>query len=274
MGLFLAAFLTLHSGFADALYEQGDYVTAALEYSRLFYENPDTLGMPAEAIRLAKCLHELNRLEESLSLYTMLAGRLPHPDDRARASMGAGAVFADLGFYGRSSELYREASGLAGDPDLRFRAELLGALLPLHERNWRRSSSALRNLAGRSSGEEAALAAELADLASRGENLTNRSPFWCGLASAAVPGTGQLICGHTKDGLIAMGMTLASGALLYVAISEDNLSTSILMGWLTLSFYGANVQGGARAARYYNAARRRELYSEVMSRLEDWSNGR
>ena len=260
----------LLAGFADQLYTQGDYQMAALEYSRLLYQSGDTLGMPMEALRLARCRHLTGDYSGALELYGFLAGNLPDDDDRARALLGEGAVYAEMGFYGVSAGSYEEAASLAREEDLLFRSRLLSALAPAHEFRWEDSGRELEELAGSWQGDRGLLARELSATVYGGTDLPGRSPFWCGLASALVPGSGQMLCGHTLDGLTALGMTAATGALFYISLEEDNLSTSILLGWLSVSFYGANIYGGSRAAGYYNAARRRELLEEVYERLDSW----
>ena len=268
MGFSALAILALLCGFADQLYQQGDYQMAALEYSRLLYEAGDTLSMPEEALKLARCRHLLGDPEGALSLYTYLIGGLPDGDWKARALLGAGAVYADLGFTSLSEESYWEAAEAALDSDLVYRGLLLQSLSPLHRFEWSRSSEMLGSISRQWEGERGTLASQLSLMASSGRDLPRRSPFWCGVASAVLPGSGQILSGHTRDGLIALGMTAATGALLYVSIEEDNLSTSILLGWLSFSFYGANIYGGSRAAEYYNSTRRRELLQEVYGRLE------
>ncbi|OPL18365.1 MAG: hypothetical protein AVO35_05840 [Candidatus Aegiribacteria sp. MLS_C] len=269
MGFAALAFLALLGSFADRLYDQGDYSLAALEYARILYESSDTLGHPRETLRLARCRHLLGDAETSLSLYSALVQGLPDSDHRAMALLGAGAVYADLGLFSLSAQAYSDAAATASDSGLVFRGMLLEALSPLHSFRWSESSAELSVLAGSWEDDRGALAGELSALVEGGGDLPYRSPFWCGAASAVVPGSGQLLCGHTADGLIAFGMTAATGALLYLSIEEGNTSTSVLLGWLSLSFYGANVYGGGRAAEYYNAYHRRQLLEEVYGRLED-----
>jgi len=271
MGLASLALLALLGGFADELYVQGDYEMAALEYSRILYEEGDTLTRPDEALRLARCWHLLGDFERSLSMYTFLADRLPEGDSRAMAALGAGTVYADLGFYSLSRNSYREVAETALDADLAFRGELLDALTPLHRYEWTTGSAELSSVALRWQGERRLLAEELSSIAAEGEHLSRRSPFWCGFASAILPGSGQMMCGHTSDGLIALGMNAATGLLFYLSLEEDNLSTSILLGWLSLSFYGANVYGGSRAAEYYNATRHRDHFQDIYGRLDRWA---
>ncbi|MFO8182767.1 MAG: hypothetical protein R6U39_01205 [Candidatus Aegiribacteria sp.] len=268
MGFASAAILILMGGFADELYTQGDYGMAALEYSRVLFEAGDTLGHPEEALRLARCRHLLGDLESSIFLYDYLIQGLPDGDDRARALLGAGSVYAELQYHDMSREAYAQAASAAEEDELLFRSELLMALAPMHRSHWSQSSAELSAVGQRWQGDKRLLAEELSALASRGERLPGRDPFWCGVASAVIPGSGQLICGHTRDGLTALSMTAATGALFILSLDEDNLSTSILLGWLSLSFYGANVYGGSRAAEYYNSARRRELLQEVYHRLD------
>ncbi|MBD3369984.1 hypothetical protein GF402_06450 [Candidatus Fermentibacteria bacterium] len=270
MGLAALAVLTLTASFADQLYERGDYHLAALEYSRLIYTRGDTLERSSEALRLARCWQRLDELERSLSLYSYLADRLPDGDDRAMAALGAGSVCAEIGFYGRSRAFYHQAAKSAVTEDLVFRGQLLGSLALLYQERWEGSSAELRQVAADWPGERGRLAEELAGMAESGSELPYRSPLWCGLASTVLPGSGQLICGHTTDGLTALGMNAAAGALFYLSLDEDNTATSILLGWLSLSFYGGNIYGGVRAADYYNTAQRRHLYEDVRARLSGW----
>lgn len=270
MGLVAVALLALTASFADRLYDQGDYDLAALEYSRLIYERGDTLECTQEALRLARCWQRLGQLDRSLSLYRYLLDRLPEGDDRARAALGAGSVCAERSFYGRARALYHQASASAASDDLAFRGQLLGALTLLYQERWNGGSAELRQVASEWSGERRRVAEDLARMADAGSDMSYKSPLWCGLASAVLPGSGQMICGHTQDGLIALGMTAATGSLLYLSLEEDNTTTSVLLGWLGLSFYGGNVYGGVRAANYYNTAQRRNLYDGIRTRLTEW----
>jgi hypothetical protein len=271
MGSAALAVLTLLAGFADQLYEQGDYDLAALEYARVLYESGDTLSHPADALRLARCWHLLEDHERSLNLYTFLVEGLPEGDHRAMALLGAGAVYSDLGMYTLAREAYAEAGATAVDDDLAFRGELLESMLPLHRMEWTLSSGELSEVALRWEGARRMLAQGLSELAAEGEELPYRSPFWCSASSALLPGSGQLMCGHTSDGLLALGMNAAAGVLFYLALEEENTATAILTGWLAFSFYGANVLGGGRAARYYNAEQRREHFYRIYDRLEEWN---
>jgi tetratricopeptide (TPR) repeat protein len=270
MGFAAVALLILFGSYADQLYTQGEYQLAALEYGRILFEAGDTLGHAEEALKLARCRQILGDVQGALLLYGYLAEGLPDGDARAEALLGAGSVYSDLGDYGYASQAYERASETTLDSDLVYRAQVLSALTPLHSFQWSESESQLARLSRSWTGERGLFAEDLTRLAHSGEDLSHRSPFLCGLSSAVLPGSGQMLCGHTKDGIISLAMTAATGALFYLSLEEENTSTSVLLGWISLSFYGANIYGGSRAAEYYNSQRRRELLQEVYDKVEEW----
>ncbi|MEN8208919.1 MAG: tetratricopeptide repeat protein [Candidatus Fermentibacteria bacterium] len=275
LGTILAALLTLFpghdadEGFADYLYALGEYDLASGEYLRIIYEHDeDTLACPLVSLHLARCLQELGRAEDAFSLYTYLQRNLSEPDLRAGAMMGAGSVLEESGNFGYARELYTEAAITSEDTEIRARAGIMASLISARTGNWAVSAEELSVLAS-DGGPLSDLSSSLAAKVAEGEFLSHRSPLWCGISSAVVPGSGQMVCGHYTDGIIALGVNGALAWLFIESLHEGNTTTSVLLGWLGLSFYGGNIYGGSRAAVTYNTARRRELLDEVTGILEN-----
>lgn len=271
LGTIAAALLTVlpsipDTGFADYLYEAGEFSSASSEYLRILFEcGGDTLAVPGASLRLARCWQELDRPLSALAVYERLA-ESPDGDLGAMALLGIGSVLEETGRISGSREAYLDAALRAESPYLQERGRVLAALMLAREDRWAASAAEL--------GETAALGGPMSgripDLAARvasGEDLPARSPFWCGLASAVLPGSGQALCGNLTDGLIALGVNGAMAFLLVESIREEDVATSVLVGWLGLSFYGGNIYGGTRAAEGYNAARRRELLEEITASI-------
>jgi len=275
LGAFLAAVLTvfpnntLEEGFADYLYGLGEYDLAAAEYLRVIYSNgEDTLACPIAALRLARCWHELGRTDEALYLYGYIESKAADVELKADAMMGAGSVLEESGNYGAARELYSVASVTSESADLMARAQIMASLMDARLGKWAASAEELREISLRE-GPFRDISGNLASLVAEGQNLPYRSPLWCGVSSAIVPGSGQIFCGHYTDGIIALGVNGAMAWLFYESLQENNTTTSVLLGWLGLSFYGGNIYGGSRAAETYNSARRRELLDEVTAILSD-----
>ncbi len=250
-------------GFAGHLYAEGMWQEAALEYARLLWESGgDTLGMPHVSLRLARCWQEMGRTEDALGVYSLLGSRAASADVRASAMMGAGSVLEERGMTGEARELYLDAGRIADDPAVGDRAMLLAALMRAAEGEWEGASRELASVAVRE-GPVSPLAAELSEVAAGGEMLPHRSPLLCGVSSALLPGSGQVICGRLRDGLVALGLNGLMAWLVYESVEREDLPSAVLFGWLGLSFYGGNVIGGVRAAESFNASRRRELLQEI-----------
>ena len=275
LGTILAALLTVFpshdvdGGFADYLYGQGEYGMASAEYLRIIYASDcDTLACPLVSLRLARCWQELGRREDAFSLYTFLHRNLSDTELRAGAMMGAGSVLEESGNLGYARELYTEAAVISEDVEIIARAGIMAGLMNARMGNWEASAEELRMISLTGS-PLSSVSADLAAKVAEGQSLSHRSPLWCGVSSALLPGSGQMICGHYTDGIIALGVNGALAWLFYESLHEGNTTTSVLLGWLGISFYGGNIYGGSRAAVTYNSARRRELLEEVTGILED-----
>ena len=275
LGTILAALLTVFpshdvdGGFADYLYGQGEYGMASVEYLRIIYASDcDTLACPLVSLRLARCWQELGRREDAFSLYTVLHRNLSDTELRAGAMMGAGSVLEESGNLGYARELYTEAAVISEDVEIIARAGIMAGLMNARMGNWEASAEELRMISLTGS-PLSSVSADLAAKVAEGQYLPHRSPLWCGVSSALLPGSGQMICGHYTDGIIALGVNGALAWLFYESLHEGNTTTSVLLGWLGISFYGGNIYGGSRAAVTYNSARRRELLEEVTGILED-----
>ncbi len=275
LGTILAALLTAFpnqgadEGFADYLYGQGEYDMASQEYLRIIYtHDEDTLACPEASLRLARCWQELGRREDAYFLYTFLHRNLSDAELRAGAMMGAGSVLEESGNFDSARELYTDAAVTSEDTETMARAGIMAGLMNARMGNWEASAEELRMLS-LTADPFSEISANLAEKVAEGQYLPHRSPLLCGISSALLPGSGQMICGHYTDGIIAFGVNGALAWLFYESLQEDNTTTSVLLGWLGLSFYGGNIYGGSRAAVTYNSARRRELIEEVKGILED-----
>jgi len=273
LGTIIAALLILTPGtaqeqdFAEFLYESGEFQMAATEYLRIIHANGgDTLSDPASSLRLARCWQELGRSGDAILLYRRLRSGLPEGDSRAMAFLGEASILEEFGDFPHSRELCLEAVETATEPSMRDRSRIMASLMLARQGRWSESSQELTVLAS-TEGPWSERALILSELVASGEQLPERSPFWCGLSSALIPGSGQVFSGHYVDGLIAFGMNGLMGYLFYEAVSEGDTATSVLLGWLGLSFYGGNIYGGARAAETFNSARRRELFEEISGEL-------
>ena len=84
----------------------------------------------------------------------------------------------------------------------------------------------------------------------------NINPWLYGLASALLPGSGQIMAGQFFDGLSALAVVSSLGAGGYFALKNSETAMGVTLVALTSIFYGANVYGGFRAALQFNVEQR------------------
>jgi len=260
LGPFALALLISSSGFADRLYESGEYAAAAVEYERALWDAGDTLSLPLEALRLARCWQECADPGRALAMYDFLSSRLPPGYWRGCALMGAGSVCEQVGNLGRARQDYLAASGEFADSCMRERCEVLAALCTGRSGDWQGAAEDLEEVPCASL--EGARP-RLASIARSAARPPRRSAFLCAAASAVLPGAGQAACGHWMDGASSLLMTAGTGALFAMSLHDGDRAEQFLFGWLALSFYGGGILGGARAADRWNEARMQAILSEV-----------
>jgi len=94
----------------------------------------------------------------------------------------------------------------------------------------------------------------LRKVAEKSYNSKRKSPVLAALMSAVIPGTGKMYCGYWGDGVMSFMFTASST---FFAIRGFNkFGTKSVYPWviggLAVSYYTANIYGGASSANRYN----------------------
>jgi hypothetical protein len=140
------------------------------------------------------------------------------------------------------------------------RIATLGGLCALARGGWSFASGEFQRAASLSREDEARMRIlRLAPFALQGPGLPHRSAGLAGTLSALVPGSGQMYCGRSTDGLRHL---LLDAALVWTVISlarDHRGPAAYLTASLTLPFYLGNVVGAGRAAREHDRGQRLNL---------------
>jgi len=96
------------------------------------------------------------------------------------------------------------------------------------------------------------------------QSLKPRSPWLAAGLSVLLPGLGKLYLKRPGDALWACGFTTLAGFITYEAFRSNLAVTGIVTGGMTLSFYLGSIYGSYLAAQVYN----RQLHSIWNDKLE------
>jgi tetratricopeptide (TPR) repeat protein len=96
--------------------------------------------------------------------------------------------------------------------------------------------------------------AGLKKVAEKSFQARRKSPFLASLLSVVVPGAGKMYCGYWGDGVMSFVFTASSA--FFAIRGFDKYGTKSVYPWivggLAVSYYGANIYGGATSAKRFN----------------------
>ena len=258
-------------GFAAALLERGEYFKAVLESERLLHFFPDDALADDAAYHLALAYDLAGEHPTATAAFRYFASAYPASELLPEARLALGR---SLALSRRYEEARRELQELAeAVPPLATsgRAAVLRGLTYLPGADFASARRAFDWAAQRFDTDPAGvLAAELAALSARRDDLPNTSPALAGFLSGVVPGLGQAVCGRVGDGLVALFTNgLWIGATVWAA-SEEEIPTAVVTGLLGFSFYLGNIYNAGQAAVELNRRRTAALTAEIVAEVRAW----
>lgn len=229
------------AGFADDLFDRGEWERARIEYLRLLRRSPPEADATRSRERIALCLARLGRRFEALAEVDRLAPGAER--ERARA-----LVLRELGLHEQALAA-AEASGDA----------LFAGLLALEAD---RPDVARLRFSNLLEPPREGLLARTGEF----ERLPDKSEWLAGSMSALLPGSGHVYAGRTEDGLVALltNSILIGGTL--AAIHNEEEVTAAALGFVAFGFYAGNVYGAVNAAARHD----RDVRGAFHARTRGW----
>jgi len=257
--------------FAEELLGRGEFFKAVLEYERLVHFFPSSPLADDAAFGIGLAYDGAGEYGVAATTYRRFLADFPSSDLVPKARLALGRSLA----LGRDYDTARlELDELASESppvETSGRARILAGLTYLP--TWDLASAegefarAARNFPG---APEGALGDELAKIAARRTELPRVNPGFASLASALVPGLGQVIAGDFWDGVLALTTNaLWIGATLWAA-EEGEIPAAVLAGFVGAGFYLGNVYNTGQAAEEANRRAVAELAGEITLSVRRW----
>lgn len=220
--------------FADHLFRQGDYPTAAAEYERFTFLTGDAIDSILFKIGLCHQLSDNHNLAIEAFQRAGNASRRTVPDSLLRLAV----LYS---YY--QLEKWAEIKEITPANDEEFYFYYFALAM---------------NNAGALSEDffntvvDESLRKSLWELEGAREGLTGKSPAIAAVLSAFLPGLGKMYYGRAGDGLFSLGATSFSGFVSYMAFRKDrNISGLVTLG-MTVSFYLGTIYGSYVGAELHN----------------------
>ena len=200
-------------GFANYLYQKGEYYRAVSEYKRLHHFFPSSPLVQKAALQIGRAYMAGGDHQEAIRYWRL---RLENP--------------------GQEDESFNQIRILLGlslldinkDRPFRLRQENV--------------NKAFQQFSGvRDFGHESRLVSDFRSDWEKRPTPDYKSPWLAGVMSAAVPGAGSFYSGRYLEGTYAFFLTFLFGLAAHNAIQYGQPELGVVFGFFTLTFYGGSI---------------------------------
>lgn len=250
--------------FASHLFEEGEYLRAAIEYQRYIYSGP-TMPTNADSVlyKIGLCYRMGGKPPAAINYFRKIQDEHPNSPLIEEAHY-------EIAFSYLLSDQSQESMKYIGT-QLRFihdeqqvlKMQKLVGLNYLTLQKWDIASALMDSLGERPDNDP--LVISMAALAKRGQNLPHKNKVLAGLYSSVIPGAGKVYCGRSTDGLFSLLMIGLTGWQAYEGFHKDGVRS--VKGWVYGSIGGVlylgNIYGSVVAAQIFNEEQEAKISLEV-----------
>jgi tetratricopeptide (TPR) repeat protein len=251
-------------GYAQQLFDNGQYRNAAEEYQRFAYFFPRDARQRQALFKAGQALLMAKDLAAALDRFKELAATEP-----------LDSIAIESYFMMVECHLHMQASTqamvdlnnlitISDDADVRDRAYYRMGWLSIGQTDWYSAQQAFSRIsaARRSRYRIDDLDREL----SAATQLPTRNPTLAGTLSI-VPGGGQLYCNRYEDALIAFAVNLGLFWAAHDAFDQEQYALGSLISFVGLGFYTGNIYSAVSDAHKYNRLQRQKFGSNLQRYL-------
>ena len=258
--------------FAESLFREKDYETAAVQYRLLLHLAPDFKLAARCRSKIALCYILLGRFDEAQARL----GRMLSDETLSRMwdelSLWQAVCFLSEKDYVGALERLTVLSRDAQAGEVRAYAFYLLGWTFLSLGDWAQAARVFTMLSHTSSEAPALAGVEMESLAKAAESgirLRQKSPLIAGVLSVCLPGAGHFYCGKFRNGGVAMVLNAAFVAASVESFHKDVYAAGAVASSVALVFYSGTIYGAINAAHKFNRARREQLVSKLRRKFGD-----
>lgn len=253
-------------GFAESLYEEGDYFRAIGEYKRYLYLSFSGSRVPPEnraeraTFRIAESYFHAKRWPEAIVACNQFLTKYPASPRYFEMLYLKGRIEKLSGRYDDAVRTF-ELIVAADAPNYRDKAVYQKALVLLERTDWTGAQNALGQIPQSSPlfPSASVFAAEI----EKKEYLPHKSPVTAGILAAVLPGAGHLYAERPRDALVAF---LLNGAFMWGTVElmqHDNYVAGGILAFFELGWYTGNIYSAVSSVHKFNRAKEDNLIQKL-----------
>ena len=256
--------------FADALFQEGDYLNAVHEYKRYLYLYPRTNKSDWVQLRIAAAYQNVGMLQVAIAAYQSLIDTYPNSPfiEKARSNIAQCQLLQ--GDEATATASLQQFLSDYPESELAPRAQFTIAMIYMEGEDWASASKAWQQVVIKYPQTPfGAMSDRLSRMVQYEASLPRRSPTVAGMLSAAIPGLGQMYSGRFSDGMHSLAVVGAlSGGIAYY-IDQERDEVAIPLAIIGLFYHLSNIYRGVESARAFNLQQENRLLNEMRKEISE-----
>ncbi|MGM0453616.1 MAG: tetratricopeptide repeat protein [Thermodesulfobacteriota bacterium] len=247
--------------FAAHSYEQGNYMTAVVEFEKLLFFYPDDPRSSEAAFKIGMAHFHENRFSAAIEAFDGVIEKYPESGFSTEAAFMRSRCHEKLNDTKMALSRLEGMARRATETDVRDRA--FYRIGRLHLKNGKISSARSAFAAVTPENRPHYRIEKILARLDRPRELARKNPLIAGLYSI-FPGGGYVYTGRYRDALIAFAINTGMAVAAWESFDNDLPATGGMISAIGLGFYSGSIYGGINAAHKYN----QRAYDDFVQSLE------
>ena len=248
--------------YAENLFSNNDYSTAAMEYKRFIYFFPEDKRVERAMYQTGLSYYHRGDFKAAVDSFQKLVDEYADTDYAIKSYFKISEVYMKLKAFDSAIINLNNLIVVTHDRDVRDEAYYRLGWIYLEMASWEKGRQYFSKISDKNKDKYRLekLAAEL----EKEKLIPQKNPKLAGFLSV-IPGAGYLYTERYRDALIAF---LINGALIYAAyesFDSENPALGGLLAFVGVGFYAGNIYGAVTSAHKYN----RKKTGLFLERLKD-----
>jgi tetratricopeptide (TPR) repeat protein len=245
--------------FAEYLYKNGDYLSAAKEFERYLILS-DLPNRDLIYYKIGKCYRLSNKFERAIYYFDKIIKEYTQSPYKSGAYYEIALIYSLSEKYSESNQFISSILQYITEDSIKLKMNHLFALNYSFERRWKEASNFIENLNSNDS-----ITFLLRNLIREGKNFHRKNKFLAGLLSAIVPGSGKIYANRFGDGITSLVSISVFSYQAYDAFRKEGMNSTKgwIFGILAGIFYLGNIYGSIVSAEIYNTTKEEQILHSI-----------
>jgi len=235
--------------FAQALFKEGRFIRAAVEFERFVSFFPEDPRVPEARYKAAEAYFKADQYQEAAIVCKTVIEKNPYAASTAKIYILLGRCQVKLNDFNQALVTLHNLLSIYQESAIQDEARYLGAWIFIETAQWPKARTWLQAITPQN--RERYHIEALTSGLSTTDIIPYKHPRLAGFF-AVLPGAGHLYTGRYQDALVSFILNTLTIWASYKAFDDDQPALGSLLGLVALNFYAGNIYSAVNSAHKFN----------------------